>query len=1621
MAAYEKQKQTVWNREIIATFGKENRLVFFDDVPGNKPPLGISELKLDENLKAQIELKEAIDQAKAAAEAKAAAATQETGAEVANTISPFETKDFNGKLSDPAGLENGRIENGHLKFTVAGVERSFKLSPTFKEKLDNTESPEEFKALTYNALLHILSKSNALTTNKFNLKGKTSEINLSNLEMESDVRKHKAKTTPQPAEEAPLETLFESAPAAAPLKAREKAKEARDERLSDLQQYGQNIEVGNTEFGSIGTTGLYTFELGADIKDFDKTYKINNPEVVTLIESREDNKNFHQLSDYHEYESALADLGVPPGQEGAMLNKIVTGDSMFDLNSRLNFNDILEKTGAYKPTDLGLEEINNESSKRSLPLATKFNIEFGTLQKRLNNPKEYKERAQDQARLKELYKIYLASEKILQNLEKDSIAEISKAKAAPLSNNEKAYQNLYRQLRSGEIKDQKGAIENSIVDALTGTEGTYEEVTLDKEKSKFKDDEKGLRKQFSASAMAQHLLDTPQVTIINNAGEEEDLPLFTMKDGEKVYNDKNIIRYFNQLIKLGLEAQSERRDMKADQEAERKTQGVSQQEKDDNEVRFKAEKINPDFNVLTGNLTGRQIQLLRDGYDTELSEDKVKQQQTLEDIILSKEPAIAKKQMELLQAGYPTNKIKEVESKILGAIGAKWKGGDFKGGALVIPLPLGDNFGILLGVTTTPGVNAGFGVTGQIYKGDTVSMSAGATAGLTIDKDGPKAVVTAGWGTAIKIGGPFEFLIGFGVAQNGKEGMAGLTVGLKYNENTDTEIIRKDLNETAGFTEAEEAIAKNATVHELATILRKTEAFKRVPANPKTDYAVVATYKEKYQPYINATAQDKSHPPLHIPITTIGGGVAVDTKGNAGIVLGVELRFGSVSVFKPQTAKAQELANLLGQTEMEDLITNEMSAQALAANKANVISTASTDDLYIDADGHLATLDAKSSGHIEVNEKSLEGYQMKIQNASIVLKEGEPAKDVRELIIENDKLKDLEVYVDPAAKQLGVVFNKPGQHIYLPGNSSDIIIVRENFKYRFDLRKGGPASKDLIIVTTKAEFEKRGYNRDQIINRSSEVIEKKYTDGASTDWDIRRGKASGSKDQITYEKAYHEGKEWKWDNYAETINGVSKAEHESIQATAKDAADSTHEEYEALPEDMGNWAEVSEWLFTQMAGDIRSGHPKINDFPALIAKAKALYSKAYKTELKPEDWNAKMSSQLLTIFQHKYFVNLWEKGDGKVKGIDAIKSSYETNSRYVAENVLAPAFKTKIIELKIKPEAEAGAYALQLARYVQKIESERFNDKINKANLSDPPTLEEINNLITPISEGKLVYSGTYVRATKESLLTGGPSVFQPIAGYPRIGTIGAPKNWNLHAEGPITRDIARIMLENVSPTPTMSPEGIAALRSNPLAKTLIKFPATGYQMGSENFTLVKDFMKNPGQELAAGSPIEKAVQEFIKFAEDVRNASINGRKTVPLSIIEGQTDQVYRTLRLKTGALILFQSPTVESASYGQCGNLSLMAREGMALVTPGSRQIAIIGGSQKVHSGAEISEEKLGFLLGATIFEGDKPKTTPTGSTGSGSETDETAGDGNGGANTEDPVATQHGDTAEAARDYR
>lgn len=1764
MGALEKQKFTFWKNEVNCISAKENRLVFdaAPETPGN------NSTEIDDLLDA---LDKGLAEAKGETEAAAQAALGKREASTTTDLEltkTFEKKSFAEKIADPTALENGQMKSGSLLFTVVGVTRGFRYpgkDATFVQSLKTAKTPQEFKVLVYQHLLDILKKADALgaNVNKFKLKVSKSKLNTSNMELQREVSKNAAPEA-QPKEEE-LTSLFPEAKAVAPITEQEKIVDESAEQAANLAKYGKNIEIKDTVYSSLRTTGLfYDVKLGAHIKDYDKNYKIKNPEVVRLIESKNSSRDFHTLKNYKVYEDALAKLGVNPQNAAQVLDDIVTGDSPFNLNDKLSLEDILEKTGAYQPSEnLSLEKSDGVDIHK-LFIDTKFYIEFGKLMKKTKTGKPYPGREKDMARLNKLYEIYIAAEKILQNLADESIKKdtketstqslyknidligeneivdpdkwtffnfdelsdqgfatkgkgqtqiaisskaydkfkavdesvnskskitmqmmlttamrayskdelirqgcIQRIKNGPDKNvtyllltdlpanftpenqevrklmqnahnptladpeddslgwdvdeqtpaeqhrqrveaarislstdSEQYYKKLGAALKAGENLDTDDMTTSGLVDA------SEDEVTLDKNQKYF-EDKKGLRKEISADAMTQHILDTPSVTITNSEGKKVDLELFKMEKGSKVYNDKNITQYFNHLIELGFATQKEKTKLEIKMNGESKRKD-------------KMPTLLPEnFSILKDKLSLAQVQALREGYVTMLNQDKRQQIDKLETAILSGNPVIAKTQLEALKKGYPAAELKEIESKIILGAGAHIENGKFKNAGIGVGIPLGHGFGVIIGYSGDgANVSAGFSV--KVYKSETTEWSVGGSIGININKDGVSPVETLGWIGATQISDSFDFLYGIGFVSDKDGTKGGATLGFGYNEERTARNNEKETLERLGFKEVEEAIAKGATTKEIAALLRKTPSFSdKSGADAKYDYLIVSTYMDVYKPNVLKQALKDAAP--IIPITKFGGGVVIDTKGKLGVVAGVELRFGSFTVFRPVTQEAERISKAIGQTNMEQAIRENMSSQAISSNKSILLDRVDINDLYIDKDGRVGVLDRGNSGKLAIDQSDSEGsakefadQQMRARPVS--LKIGKSTKNVLELIIENDKHKDLEVHVDSGAQNLGVVFNKPDQRIYLPGNNNEIVIVRENFKYRFDQRKDGPAAKDIIIVTTKAEFDRKGYNRDQIISRSSQVLEKKWTDNdnaQTNQWDIAKGPSSKAKDQINYERAYREGKPWKWDNYTETVNGVSKAEMESIRATSRIGEDS-RDDFDKL-EVKKDWTQISEKLFDKMYQGLRNGDPQINDYEAIIAKTKILAQ----DKLDPEDWNAKMTGQLLTIFQHKYFVNLWEKGNGKgLKGKEAVRALYEQNDTYVAEHVLAPTFEKKILDLKIKTPGGISekVYAIQLARHVQAVESDKFNKQLDS--LKEPITSDQIIALIEQIPGGRIFVSGTNVR-TNQSLgfLTGGPNQFQPVEGYPKIGTIGEATKWNVNSADQVERDIARIILGSLSPMPSLAPEARSTLRS-PLSLQLAHFDATGLAIGSVNYGLVGKYIDGlkTKPKLEADPATETALKAFVKFAAEVREASISGPK---LTVEIKGTKQTFRVIKIGDNSRVLLPSPIAESASYGQCGNLSLMANEAMILITRGVQKISVVGGSNFVHTQSELSEEAIKALLGVLITTKDTPP--PPGQpakpvAGSGGGVRQTAGNGEGGANRIQPAAPQTSPTATA-----
>ena len=271
----------------------------------------------------------------------------------------------------------------------------------------------------------------------------------------------------------------------------------------------------------------------------------------------------------------------------------------------------------------------------------------------------------------------------------------------------------------------------------------------------------------------------------------------------------------------------------------------------------------------------------------------------------------------------------------------------------------------------------------------------------------------------------------------------------------------------------------------------------------------------------------------------------------------------------------------------------------------------------------------------------------------------------------------------------------------------------------------------------------------------------------------------------------------------------------------------------------------------------------------------------------------------------------------------------------------------------------------------KKDQLDKFIENIKQLPTNPQERADKIKAMMKDIDSNALFYSGTSIRKTNKLLFAASPyinpnAVDGSLSGLDKLGLIGGDIEWNINSSDPKEKHIALIMLETMSPRPSLS--NVETLMS-PMAIELANFTGTAIELGKEKYTKLVKFYEqvnksdNPSstmRSLLRDSKTKAAVKDFTELADKIRTNMKDGLPAI-IELEEG--------IEMAYGAHIT-------SGSYGKCGNTSMLMREAFAIV----KENKVVYTSKYVHTDTEVSHYNFDIPIGVMFkMDGKTPTDTP------------------------------------------
>lgn len=976
------------------------------------------------------------------------------------------------------------------------------------------------------------------------------------------------------------------------------------------------------------------------------------------------------------------------------------------------------------------------------------------------------------------------------------------------------------------------------------------------------------------------------------------------------------------------------------------------------------QKIHTEQDLLRLAAAPEQMDALKWGALSEIRREEADQMMRVEEGLeadYSDKPQIREIQKSLKEAGYPLNKIGEVEKKLL-AIGIlNFEADKLKSGGAVIPVDLGNGFSIAF--TAIGGKDGGAfntTITYQLFKNEQRSgtVAAGAGVGLENGKIGPTANLAYVHTEKISPGTNMEISAGLILA--GTSLIAGGGLFFRYDEKADIKFTYNRTREIGAYSQIDNLL-EQGKIGEALTEIKQHPTFKEFAAQ-LDDQDLLVTYRVHQEQSLKQAFKETSDQIIY----SAGFAAGVDViTGMPVIFAGIEFKIGEVTLVLPKIGQRERMAKSLSALEIDKQLENQLKDRAEGKERI-IFYKEGSPELYRTADGNLGILAEKETADFDNLESNLDELRKKLAPLNMDVKiavmemDGKPRKFL-ELFVNETENRNTSIYLDHDIQQMLIV-GENGRML-LPGNLDGLTVTRETFKFPAPLYQKGDATMEDIIVIGK----NGGFDRDRVISTSNKVLKKTTQNGAESAWIIENGAGTEYNARITTPEEFNNlttpATRAQFAEFTESIGGLSTEEFADVMQDVNEA----QRIFNGITKDQLDTMEVGEEfpqqideVYNKMKKDIEGGNPPIYDAPAIIAGAQKEFG---------DHLNAKETGILYNRFLENYFIDIWTRGGKK-----EVLNRFEKNNEKITNSILIPRFKDKIAKLGIEPPQGMSVedYAKRLAEKVQTASKESFNKVLEdidekeltaKIKAGDTAEIRKIlGSLATPIEnpEKYLFASSSTVRGTKEGIIVTTPlSVGMP------TGILGEKSEWQIGSKDKESSDLAKILLDTVSPAPGEKLD-LETLTSPLVIKTFTS-AAGRLQLGDTDYGIIKDFYKlsEEAKSTIVNNPDKypisnKALKSLTKFATEIRQAMLEGKKELPLS----------------NNAKLLLGTPDIKTGPYAVCGNFSIITAEDFTVILEKDGKYFAAKASTQVIPEVNHHKEAITLGIGASVT---LPKETP------------------------------------------
>jgi hypothetical protein len=938
---------------------------------------------------------------------------------------------------------------------------------------------------------------------------------------------------------------------------------------------------------------------------------------------------------------------------------------------------------------------------------------------------------------------------------------------------------------------------------------------------------------------------------------------------------------------------------------------------------------------------------------------------------------------ELEDQGYPEEKMEEAKDAIFLAAGAKFEGSKIVAGGLAVAIPIGDNFGVIFGVTNE-GIVLKVGAYAELVKTNKHELTAGASGGAIIGPSGIHPTALAGLqGSHALPGSAVDFTWVLGAILRSKTPQAAIGVGLRYNATRGIGMAKDEIYARQGISEIEAA----GTEREKLRLIKKNPDFAQFSSGlyELDDEDLLILYEKNYK--VAAELQSHKEGQAPTPITAVGIGLAFPPPSG---FIGIKIKLFDYVVVKPRIGERERLAQMKLQVKLDKLtgldsiragITHyEPIESADTALDENGKLKVFTNRVYSSLGSH-RTADSRKRTAINLNDANIHAH---LEDVEV---NGRTFKAIT-IDLKQSQNADQQILIDHNDPNLHAIFDRKGGRIIIPGNTENIRLIRGRMRLPYLTTKGGASDREVLIISTRPRP-----NVHTLLQRSKDVMVRHYdakNENPHTNWQIKPGGSNKGSDHLHHLSDFQSGKKaWSFGNFENRIGTRSADEARRIGRVAENGRKRKVDA--AYDKPRKGWLKDVKTAFTdEVYQKFRAGQPDINDTDDVVALLTSNNEKLKKP-------NPLEVRQLVAAMRHLYFVNVWEK-EGKSK----LMKGFEQHNKAI-KKAMIPWFTDKIavLEINTKPPTTSDVsgksktysqdqrgYAEYLIDILHREEWTKFTKRIDA--LGKKPNFKELKNFKT--SSDLLFKTVTFRRNDKTPLLAHMPMIdIQAMS--KKAGTATKLTKWTtdrlpkgLNKE--TVHNIRNVILETISPRPsTLDKKSL----SSSLAVQLSAFEGTGYGISAENFEKIGAFYDKPqakrealidklqeakesGRMNAEQESLFTALEAFTAFAGQMRNLSTGKTPTATLEV-NGRKAQAH-FIKLPGGEILTAVPPEIATTSYGICTNFTMGGKEKFALLVPKTGVMQAGYAEQQQSANVKFANRSYSIMVGVEVGPGEEPE---------------------------------------------